>query len=120
MKDTIMALVIAVLLIACSSIATNYFKAKDEISKIKTEHNKEIESIKIEHNNEIEKINKQRTIDNQSQKELSTKIDSIRSKQNEMQTKLTEISKRPVYSSLCIDNDGLFEINKIGDATKTP
>lgn len=89
-----------------------------QIVKIEKDKKAEIDKINKENAEKLAKLQQERDRDNEIQYGLAEILSQLSKMGININGKLNEIKKRPVYNIVCSDNDGLQQINKY--AGKTP
>lgn len=89
-----------------------------QIVKIEKDKKAEIDKINKENAEKLAKLQQERERDNEIQYALADILSQLSKMGVNINVKLEQIKKRPVYNIVCSDNDGLQQVNKY--AGKTP
>lgn len=122
MRAIIFSVVFAILGISATVYAVKkggeVVELNREIVKIKKDNKAEIDKINKENAEKLAKLQQERERDNEIQYALADILSQLSKMGVNINVKLEQIKKRPVYNIVCSDNDGLQQVNKY--AGKTP
>lgn len=122
MRAIIFSVVFAILGISATVYAVKkggeVVELNREIVKIKKDNKAEIDKINKENAEKLAKLQQERERDNEIQYALADILSQLSKMGVNINVKLEQIKKRPIYNVICSDNDGLQQVNKY--AGKTP
>lgn len=122
MKAIIISIVFAILGVSGVVMAVKkgaeVVEINRDFTKYKKEKAAEIDKLNKENSEKLAKMQADHDRDNEIQYGLAEILSQLSKMGININGKLNEIKKRPVYNIVCSDNDGLQQINKY--AGKTP
>lgn len=122
MRAIIFSIVFAILGVSATVYAVKkggeVVELNRQIVKIEKDKKAEIDKINKENAEKLAKLQQERERDNEIQYALADILSQLSKMGVNINVKLEQIKKRPVYNIVCSDNDGLQQVNKY--AGKTP